>query len=191
LDAVEVCINGGTTYWSAQPTEVKPLDEEPPVHVKFLGDGALYVWRLPEDPERALRLKVYLCNRLTNLRAGFRHVKERAGEDVPVLKVPSAIRIGIAGGTIYELSKTDGDKEYIGFPINLASRLQSYCPPLGFIASAHIVLANELIEKHKYKKVVATRVRGFDEQLVLVNESAYEELDASVKSQLFRPHNGS
>lgn len=185
--AMSVVLLGGTAYWdSAMNQKYHPLPA--PIHEKFLGDGMLYVWRLKRnqldfDP---VFIRI-LCNRLWNLKIWFPEVLKQAATDVPVLDLPTRIRFGLARGTIYELTRASGtNKEYIGFCINLASRLQKYCADLGFIVSARLVLPDEFLKKENYKRVVATKIRGFPEEIVIVDKKEYEKLAEGQRASLFR-----
>ena len=184
--AMSVVLLGGTAYWDSSNQKYQPLPA--PIHEKFLGDGMRYVWRLKRnqldfDPA-FMRI---LCNRLWNLKDAFHEVLKQAATDVPVLDLPSRIRFGVARGTIYELTRASGtNKEYIGFCINLASRLQKYCADLGFIVSARLGLPEEFITKEDYKRVVATKIRGFPEEIVIVDKQEYEALAEEQRTSLFR-----
>src|SRR5204863_2908169 len=127
-----------------------------PTHVKFVGDGALYIWTPPKPGDEFGAFFINnLLNRLFNLKLYFPAVLEHCAEDVPVVDLPARIRFGIARGTVFELQhRGSKQKEFIGFCINLANRLQTYCRPLGFIASARIGMSHERIKKHGYKKVI-------------------------------------
>lgn len=93
----------------------------------------------------------------------------------------------MARGTIYELTRASGtNKEYIGFCINLASRLQKYCADLGFILSARLGLPDEFVAKEGYTRVVATKIRGFPEEIVIVDKGEYEALPEDLRASLFR-----
>jgi len=184
LNTVRIAIGGGEPYWYESKIPARAL--EPPVHVKFLGDGALYVWKLPEDSAEAERLRIYLCNRLFNIHNNFEKILDHIAEEVPVVGLPPSIRFGVASGVLYELTREDGASEFIGFPINLASRLQSYCRGLGFIVSAHLGFTTDQLKQFGYSRVVATNVPGFPPQLVLVDENEYKKLDKEVKANLFR-----
>lgn len=97
------------------------------------------------------------------------------------------IRFGLARGTIYELTRASGtNKEYIGFCINLASRLQKYCADLGFIASGRLGLTDGFLEEESYKRVVATKIRGFPEEIVIVDKKEYEAVAEGQRANLFR-----
>lgn len=115
---------------------------------KYTGDGAILIWKLPikEDfPQQ-------FCNSVVASMRGF---QRRLTEQLPgwekdwrVHKLPKRLRIGIASGIVYALrpphaitSWTD-PIDYVGYCINLAVRLQSHCPDLGFLV--HRVLHPEI-----------------------------------------------
>jgi class 3 adenylate cyclase len=183
--AISTCIFGGTPYWQKNKKAVGSLGRTP-VHEKFLGDGAMYLWAdTPSQPLDSDFVK-YLCNRLWNLKTKFRVVVERFHEVAPVVDVPQRIRFGLAMGTIYELRrKNSTQKEYIGFCINLASRLQKYCPDLGFIASARIGLSEDVISKNGYVRVVAKQIKGFPSEIVIVDKGEYGKLNDETKTAYF------
>jgi hypothetical protein len=90
-------------------------------------------------------------------------------------------------GSVYELQTQDSAaSEYIGFSINLASRLQKYCPELGFIASARLMLSDREIARHGFIKVVATQLRGFPDEIVLIDRVEYEALSEDIRNRLFK-----
>lgn len=185
--AISCCINGGENFWVADDKRetLEPL-KLPPPNQKFLGDGALYVWIQPKDKELDIASIRALANRLWNLKQAFGKVNKCCHDDVPVADLPPRIRFGLARGTIYELSgEKRGTVEHIGFCINLASRLQKYCPELGFIASARLGLEADLLNKHGYKKVIAKAIRGFPKEVVIVDKTEYDSLDVSVRNELF------
>jgi len=126
-----------------------------------------------------------LCNRLWDLKAGFKKINQASA--VPVSNLPSWIRCGIARGGISELTSAEQSaKEYIGVCINLASRFQHYCPDLGFIASAKVDLRDQVLERHGYKRVIAKKIKGFPKEVVIVDRQEYEQLDPSVRKALFQ-----
>ncbi len=128
-DYLDICIFGGVQYWIKEPKEQKlsPLDVLPD-HRKFLGDGALYIWAPTDSEVLTSEFTVYLANRLWNLQRNFSNVNQACADVILVFELPYAIRIGLARGTVFELSlASSGAKEYIGICLNLASRLQKYC----------------------------------------------------------------
>jgi class 3 adenylate cyclase len=183
--AVGVNLFGGEAYWAN--AEIVPLELEV-AHEKFTGDGALYILLPPNGssdfPPGTLQ---HLCNRLWTLKSRFNVVVNRALDTVPVLEVPRKVRFGLSRGSVYEL-RTEGTtgSEYIGFSINLASRLQKYCPELGFIASARLMFSEREIAKHGFMKVVATQLRGFADEIVVIDRVEYEGLPEDVRKDLFK-----
>lgn len=184
--AIGVNLFGGEAYW-VNNTTIDPLKLEV-AHEKFTGDGALYILLPPEGaadfPAGTLQ---HLCNRLWTLKSRFDVVVNRALETVPVVEVPRKVRFGLSRGSVYEL-QTQGmnASEYIGFSINLASRLQKYCPELGFIASARLMLSDRDIARHGFTKVVATQLRGFQDEIVLIDRVEYEALPEDIRQRLFK-----
>jgi class 3 adenylate cyclase len=184
--AMGVNLFGGEAYWANYAT-IDPLQLEV-AHEKFTGDGALYILLPPEGasdfPAGTLQ---HLCNRVWTLKNRFSAVVDKALEMVPVMEVPRKVRFGLSRGSVYEL-QTQGTKgsEYIGFSINLASRLQKYCPGLGFIASARLMLSDREIMRHGFMKVVATQLRGFADEIVVIDSVEYEALSEETRKQLFK-----
>lgn len=186
--AVDVCIYGGSAYWDKNQKEYSPLSLSP-IHVKFIGDGALYIWTPKKSgDEFAAAFINTLLNRLFNLKLWFSVVLERCAEDVPVVDLPARIRFGIARGTIFELQHHGrAQKEFIGFCLNLANRLQTYCRSLGFIASARIGMSHVEMEKHGYRKVIAKQIVGFPREIVIVDSQEFDNLEEDERSELFEP----
>ena len=184
---METCLFGGDEYW-AKPHEIITSLTCQVVHEKFRGDGALYVI-LPPAGESDFKVVILraLFNRLWNLKTFFNEVVKKSLDIVPIMEVPRRIRFGLSRGSVYELKKPNTtSREYIGFCINLASRLQSYCPNLGFIASARLMIPERELKKHGYKKTVATKIRGFPDELVIVDATEYDALQDEVRDDLFR-----
>lgn len=181
--AISAIIFGGEGYWEKR--RYSPL--LPPAHEKFLGDGCLYIWTPQEDnPDFQPDFIRILCNRLWTLKIDFTKVLQRVADDVPVLEVPKKIRFGLARGTVYELKSTSGGgNEYIGFCINLASKLQHYCPELGFIASARVGLPQAVLRESGYTRVVATKLQGFSKEIVIVDSREFDALPPARSEELF------
>jgi class 3 adenylate cyclase len=184
--AMGVNLFGGEAYWAHNAT-IDPLEIEV-AHEKFTGDGALYILLPPAGsahfPVGTLQ---HLCNRLWTLKSRFDAVVNRALETVPVVEVPRKVRFGLSRGSVYELQTQDTTaNEYIGFSINLASRLQKYCPELGFIASARLMLSDRELENHGFIKVVATQLRGFPDEIVVIDRVEYEALSDDIRNRLFK-----
>lgn len=183
-DAISTCLFGGTAYWQ-DDARYPPLSSTP-IHEKFMGDGGLYIFTPDGLSDFREGFPVALCNRLYILRRNFSHVVQRCTEMVPVFAIPRNIRFGLARGSVYELASRHGDdSEFIGFCINLSSRLQSYCPDLGFIVSARLKIPADKLADSGYKKVIATRIKGFPKELVFVDTDEYTRLSDEVRSSLF------
>ena len=184
--AIDICIFGGNVFWLDNEPKFNPMIPRP-VHRKFLGDGALYVW-LPQKNKESFdtHFTTYLPNRLWTIKNQFRAINKSCADDIPLLELPQRIRFGIARGTIYELSFAHSKtKEYIGYCINLAARLQNYCKELGFIVSARMRINQEAIDKHNYLKVVATKIKGFPREIVIVDKTEFESLPDDTRDALF------
>jgi class 3 adenylate cyclase len=186
IAAVETCIFGGEAYWLKEPEDYLPIFILP-VHRKFMGDGMLYIWSLEHVPRpKVPGFVTLLCNRLWHLKAGFKRINQACAA-VPVANFPPRIRFGVARGGISELTCGDhAAKEYVGVCINLASRLQHYCPDIGFIASARLDLRDQVLERHDYKRVIAKKIKGFPKEVVIVDRQEYEQLDPDVRKALFQ-----
>lgn len=136
FNCMSINIYGGMPWWNPTPTKISSY--QPPIHQKFLGDGGLYIWDLNAFGQNSV---VSLANRLWNLKTNFKKVINACSEEVPVIELPDKIRFGLSAGSVYKLTYLNSTRtEYIGYPINLASRLQGYCRDLGFIASARLNL---------------------------------------------------
>jgi class 3 adenylate cyclase len=183
--AVAICIQGGQAYWSGSSDAYRPLNLPRPA-LKFMGDGALLVWNESEAAGEFDRAEfMFLANRLWTLKSNFAAVNTACLDKVPVADLPPRIRFGLARGSIYELHSAGGRVEHVGFCINLASRLQTYCRELGFIASARIGLQGDALHEHGYCKVIAKCIPGFPKEVVIVDRRELEQLDATVRSHLF------
>ena len=116
-------------------------DERLPVPAfnKFTGDGALMGWiREPEE-----RFPQDFCNLVVDT---MRRFQNELSEQLPIWekewqiqKVPKKVRVGVATGIVFGLKVPNSIPswydpfDYTGYCINLAVRLQSYCPRLGFL----------------------------------------------------------
>jgi len=186
--AIGVCLFHGDAYWhSKNKKDYKALSFRV-VHEKFTGDGGLYIILPPagESDFKTATLRA-LCKRLEFLKENFNIVVTKSLEHVPVVEVPRRIRFGLSRGSVYELRRANTTaREYIGFCINLASRLQGYCRQLGFIASARLMITDAELKKFGYTKVIATQIRGFPSELVIVDADEFKALPDEVRDDLFR-----
>lgn len=149
----------------------------------------MYIWTfkkgLREFKDNESRNTTFV-NMLWNLKKYFGNVVKACSDDVPVVDLPQRIRFGITAGSVYKLTYSKSHAtEYIGYCINLASRLQSYCRELGFIASARIDLPEKKLKKHGYQKVIAIDLKGFPREIVIVDKDEFKELSEEIKKDLF------
>jgi len=185
LSAISLCFEGGEAYWTKGKDDEfwKMSKLHSPMHSKFLGDGALYIWKYNDFTENQRK---HLINRLWLLKNNFNKVTEKALDDIPILDIPKNIRFGIAAGTVHKLTYLKSNKEeYIGYSINLASRLQSYCRDIGLSVSGRINIKTKNLESSDYIKVVAKAIKGFPQEIVIVDKNDYDDLEDEVRDQLF------
>lgn len=185
LEAIEICFNGGDAYWEPEKDgKIKKHHRlHVPIHSKFLGDGGLYIWKYKDFTHPQI---LFLINRLYNLRLNFSKIVEKAMEEVPVIDIPKNIRFGISAGSVYKLNYINNNREeFIGYSINLASRLQSYCREIGFIVSGRLNIKTSELEKNKYIKQVATNIKGFPQEIVIVDKANFEKIEIGIKKELF------
>lgn len=113
-----------------------------PSSLKLLGDGALLFWEIPRgDPAGIAR-------RTVDASFGFCSVMRSAYSDFSRFPRggPGRIGIGIARGLALRL---DGPEmafpDYVGQPVNLASRLTNFARPEGMAVSSSLGLSEEEI----------------------------------------------
>ena len=183
---VETSLLGGDAYWLEDKNPLPPLTIQP-VHRKFLGDGYLYIWTTQKEAQEFTTDFIsFLCNRLWVIQKRFDRINRACSDEVPVYELPTTIRFGMARGTVYELSmQKTTDREYIGVCINLASRLQKYCPGLNFLASARLGIPENLLSKHGYIRTVATKIKGFPKEILIVDKNEFKALSKETKKALF------
>jgi class 3 adenylate cyclase len=187
IHEIEQTIKGGKPKWAVDTDGNEmhlPVFPEL-LHSKFLGDGGMYIWRY-EDFTEQQRLELISTFWLMKLK--FKTIVRKMRELIPFLDIPKKIRFGISAGSVYKLTYEDSHREeYIGYSINLASRLQNYCSEIGFIVSGRLNIAASDLEGGQYQKVVANKIKGFPQEIVIVDQAEYEELDHNIKHQLFAP----
>lgn len=187
LQEIDATIKGENPYWAVdideEPMEIQPFPEL--IHSKFLGDGALYIWRYDDFTEQQ---RLRLISTFWLLKLKYKRILQKATDEIPFPGIPKNIRFGIAAGTIHQLTYENSEnEEYIGYSINLASRLQSYCRDIGFIVSGRLNISSADLEEGQYMKVVAKKIKGFPEEIVIIDQKEYEALDQNIKTDLFKP----
>jgi class 3 adenylate cyclase len=92
----------------------------------------------------------------------------------------------VAAGEVLRLDRASGGPpEFVGFPINLASRLQSYSRALGFLASARVGIPGDYLEDHGFVKVTAKRIKGFSSEILIADEHDLSNLSRNERRSLF------
>ena len=111
---------------------------------KFTGDGAVMIWVRPTGED----FPQDFCNLLVQ---SFRDFQRELRSRLPlwekewrISRLPRQARVGIATGIVYALRPPHtvtwltAPRDFIGYCINLAVRLQDYCPELGFLVHGHL-----------------------------------------------------
>lgn len=187
IDEIDKTLKAARPYWAVDIDEEPiPLSKLPElIHSKFLGDGAMYIWKYNDFTEQQ---KLDLISEFWLLKLKFKRIVKKISEDIPLIDIPKRIRFGISAGTVYKLTYQNSlREEYIGYSINLASRLQNYCSDIGFIVSGRLNINSSDLEGGQYIKVVAQKIKGFPHEVVIIDQQEYEELDKNIKQQLFSP----
>lgn len=189
IECVEVNIYGGEDYWNNGDHKTTALQHFPSLS-KFLGDGMLYIWE-EESNDSFLstpKFKVELLNRLWNLQKNFVKINEKLCRDInmPVSDLPPLIKFGIAQGDLDTLEDNNGNLDFIGACINLASRLVKYCPKINFIASSTLDLPLETLSHLGYFRIIATSLRNFENQIVIIDTQDYQGLLKKERKRLFK-----
>lgn len=175
LELVSSCLDSGRI----EGQEYDFFLERKAEHIKFLGDGCLVIWRLPNSEEDQMSVFEQLINGSYIARKTFPSRAEDFRGQYGLPEVPKQLRFGIAMGEILELIPQRGSKEYAGYPINLASRLQGYSKHLGFIVSARAGVKSEKIDEMGLIQVTANNVRGFGREMVLVDAIDFANLPSA------------
>ncbi|TAK95430.1 MAG: hypothetical protein EPO07_15485 [Verrucomicrobia bacterium] len=169
----------------------KPADDGKlplPLLNKFTGDGALMIWLRESDEPFAQPF----CDLVVNTMRGF---QQKLAAQLPewekewrVRKVPRKVRVGIATGIVYALRPPHAFTgwtdpiDYVGYCINLAVRLQSHCPDLGFI-----VHGNLHPEIHGMERLTALKLKGTQDEPVALFTEDVQRVQSSEFKRKFGP----
>jgi class 3 adenylate cyclase len=187
-ECLEIVIKGGSPWWTIVEQKYDPMPD--PVLTRELGDGVLYVWRIKQWARDRM---IDLPNRLWEFSHQFEKISRKYSNGLPGLRFPMKIRFGLSAGNIRWRkpnksrlrTRDSGIMECRGRVINLASKLQSYCRDLGFIASARLKIHRRVWEDNKYILLHATRLPGVDSEAVYVHEGDYVRLSPLSKKRYF------
>jgi class 3 adenylate cyclase len=165
-------------------TKEKPVV---PSFNKFSGDGALMIWLL--NPELQ-DFPQEFCNLLTTTMRAFQEEFSRQAlfweAQWRVHKLPKRMRVGIAAGVVYPVKEPYAVFEpepydYVGYCINLAVRLQDYCPDIGFLV--HGVLYPMVDGMENYE---ATNMKGAQIEPVRLFKADKERVQSEEFNSKFR-----
>jgi class 3 adenylate cyclase len=98
--------------------------------IKFLGDGFLFVWEIPDDSVTDnSNAVIELAN---NLRTNYQSwVNEEKFKNKFPWGVPIGIGLGVDVGPAIRLTFENGSDDYLGSPLNIAAKMQDLARPSG------------------------------------------------------------
>lgn len=158
-----------------------------PIHIKFLGDGGLIIWKCPTGSGLATQFYLKLLHALYQARTQYRHESSELAEEIGIPKIPESLRVGLAMGQVLQMKcGPSGLEEYIGVPINLASRLECYCRDLGFLASGRDLKNRDLDDSGFIRVKTKSEPRGFfTTEFVVADELDFKRLTDRALKKLF------
>lgn len=124
-----------------------------PSAVKFLGDGFMYVWKVPnKSVADSFSAIVKLADDLKN---GYQAWRQE--EKFKRMKTPGGIGFGVDVGHARRLTFENGSDDYLGEPVNMAAKMQDLARPCGGVviqAKLYDLLADDLRSKFPKKGVM-------------------------------------
>lgn len=158
-----------------------------PMHIKFLGDGGLIIWKCPTASGLATEFYLKLLHALYQARTLYRHESSELAGEIGIPKIPESLRVGVAMGQVLQMKcGPSGLEEYIGVPINLASRLECYCRDLGFLASGRDLKTRDLDDSGFIRVKTKSEPRGFfTTEFVVADELDFSRLKEKALKKLF------
>lgn len=164
---------------------------ELPFFSKFMGDGALFLWKIDLDKivridkklsseELEEQLQTFICNIIATMYDICNDYKDFYKLiNNKYVEPPPKIRCGIARGKVFPIGN---GLDYVGPCINISTRLQKF-NGLSFAFSARGIDSNCFHEdyiKNFIKKRV--RIRGIgDKELIYIIKDEFEKLSKDVK----------
>ena len=129
-----------------------------PSYAKFLGDGVLIVWEIPEEAMAArVNAGVKLACCLNKNYSSW--VKKNARKYT--WGVPIGIGVGVDVGTAVRVTFENGPNDYIGAPVSYASKLQDSARPNGGVA----------VQEKVYKLLNGNRSRFTHQEILMIGAS--------------------
>lgn len=152
--------------------QVGQLQVSQPASIKSLGDGLLCVWDMTDLPSKnRAKARKLLLGAVVYLDAQLGHCLKNAWD----LDEAVETGMGVAEGDA-AISQVGESKDYFGYTVNLASKLQSFARPHG------IVIATKLVGKNSAKKF-ALHTREFVVPMV-----SLEPVQYYVTKEVYRDH---
>jgi class 3 adenylate cyclase len=195
FNTFDINFRGGRSFWSNNDSDVLLGKLQDPIHVKFMGDGALYIWKRGSHDEcLSDDDMVYLISRIWIYQQNFDKIIRYCSENIPLNfdKLPRRLRFGISAGQVYPLENVSENSsnlsivEYFGYTINLASRLQNYCEGLSFIMSSRVVIPPTIMRSCQFVKLTPRdAIKGILDENIIVSQIDLDALDNTVKNQKF------
>ena len=132
-----------------QPDVLFPVTKEdgrliPPHFIKYTGDGALMFWFCSPKTQFSQKFCNLVVESMRNFQIKLSTQLPKWEKEWRIQKLPRNIRVGIATGVVYALrpphmfTSLTAAYDFVGYCINLAVRLQSHCPPLGFLVHGNL-----------------------------------------------------
>lgn len=131
-------------FWRFKVTSENADKLREPDFVKYTGDGAIVIWRVPKEAKARSEFCTALVYAMKFLQG---HLEDKLPEwerEWNVQGLPRKVRFGIALGLVYPLKRkpilpTDDETiDYVGYCINLAVRLQDHCPEFQFVVHENL-----------------------------------------------------
>ena len=164
-----------------------------PFFCKFMGDGALFLWRIDldkislvdnklssEDLQR--RLQEYLCNIIAtmfDICNNYKNFYHKAKKNY--VSPPQKLRCGIARGNVFPIGN---GRDFVGPCINISARLQKF-NGLSFAFSARGIDANGFNEDYRnYFIKKRVKIHGIgDDELIYILAKEFNRLSDTLKSK--------
>jgi len=166
---------------------------ELPFFSKFMGDGALFLWRINLDKishidetltseELQGILQEYLCNIIATMYEicdNYKKFYKKAKIDY--VDPPQKLRCGIARGNVFPIGN---GLDFVGPCINISARLQKF-NGLSFAFSARGIDTNGFNEGYKdYFIKKRVKIHGIgDKELIYILEKEFNKLSDSLKAK--------
>src|SRR6266571_431312 len=103
------------------------------------------IWLLPDDLQRCHQCSTAVVRSMRMLQCHLAKIIPQWGVEWQAQNLPHRARFGIATGFVRPLRERsvtlfDGAvRDYVGYCINLAVRLQNHCPEIGFLVHEPIL----------------------------------------------------